>query len=132
MSEKHQVEQGKRLKEMRKFLRVNQQELAQALEVTQPFLSSIENGKSALSRNLLTNISNGYPQINTNWLLTGAGEMLLPAFDENKSALSISEANEQQIDYANPQEEMAHLRRRVKNIEQFVAKKFPDFNADEI
>lgn len=129
MSEKHQVEQGKRLKEMRKFLRVNQQELAQALEVTQPFLSSIENGKSALSRNLLTNISNGYPQINTNWLLIGAGEMLLQSFEQQ---VPISEANEQQIDYANPQEEMAHLRRRVKNIEQFVAKKFPDFNADEV
>lgn len=128
MSEKHQVEQGKRLKEMRKFLRTNQQELAQALEVTQPFLSSIENGKSALSRNLLTNISNCYPEINTNWLLTGVGAMLLQTLDNQ---LPIAEANEQTIGYANPQEEMAYLRRRVKYIEQFVAKKFPDFNPDE-
>lgn len=129
MLEKQQAEQGERLKELRKFLRVNQQELAQTLEVTQPFLSSIENGRSALSRHLLTNISNHYPDINTNWLLTGVGEMLLKPLENQ---LPLSEANEQYVDYANPQEEVAHLRRRVQHIERFIAKKFLDFNSDEM
>lgn len=124
----HQIEQGKRLKELRKFLGLNQQQLAQTLEVTQPFLSSIENGKSSLSRNLLTHISNSYPHINTNWLLTGAGEMVFRTLEKQ---LPISEAKEQQVAYAQPKTEINQLQRRMRYLEQFIAKKFPDFSPDE-
>ncbi|GEM_PF-2446534 len=127
MAEEQKVEQGKRLKAMRKFLRISQAELAQTLSVTQSFLSLIESGKGALSRNVLTNISNYYTEINTNWLLNGTGEMLI----KYRNKTTASQANEQQLDYENASEEMDDLNRRVRYIEEFMAKKFVDFDPEE-
>lgn len=124
MEEQQKIEQGKRLKVMRKFLRISQAELAQTLSVTQSFLSLIESGKGALSRNVLTNISNYYTEVNTNWLLNGTGEMLIKCIDKN----SIVQANEQQIEYQDAPKEVVDLHRRLRNVEAFMAKKFVDFN----
>lgn len=47
--------------------------------------------KSGIQSDMLTQISENYPQLNMNWLLTGKGEMLLAQSDnltENKSNLA--------------------------------------------
>lgn len=46
--------------------------------------------KSGIQSDMLTHISENYPQLNMNWLLTGKGPMLLPEqnLSENKSNLA--------------------------------------------
>ena len=147
MNEQQLIEQGDRLKKIRKYFKVNQQELAKILKTKQSFISNIENGKKGLSRNLLTKISNVYPEINQNWLLTGEGEMI----QENNSAnivqstpnhvhpsndfvhpIEHSEANDRQEPYSDKDEEIAYLRRRIRRLEQFISQKFPDFDPGDL
>lgn len=68
-----------RIKTLRIALGLKQKELCEAVSVSQSFLSQVEKGHFQPSIQLLSGIALAYPQINTHWLLTGLGEMLLSA-----------------------------------------------------
>lgn len=65
--------QGERVKQLRKHLRLNQQDFADRIEVTQGAISQIENSGNA-SLEILIKISNAYNS-NLDWLAEGKGEM---------------------------------------------------------
>jgi phage repressor protein C with HTH and peptisase S24 domain len=68
-------EKGARLKAVRKNYKLNQKEFAESIEVTQPHLSSMENGGRSLSASVIENIAQCYNEVNVDWLIHGRGEM---------------------------------------------------------
>ncbi len=81
--EQSQIEQGARLQNLIRELKHNQASFAQSLGMTQPNISRMVTGESAISVKVLTGITNTYKTVNLHWLLTGAGEMFLPAASES-------------------------------------------------
>jgi len=67
---------GDRLKQFRKLLKMNQKDLSEVLNISQSTLSQIENSYYAVSIQALSTLYNEY-NLNTNWLVTGEGEMFL-------------------------------------------------------
>lgn len=61
---------GEKIKDVRKKAGRSQVEFAASLEITQGFLSAIENGKNQPTAEFLTRMANIY-QTDINWLLTG-------------------------------------------------------------
>lgn len=67
--------QGERLKDLRLVLKLNQQQMASKLGITQSAISAVEKGISgSLSGENLTKLLIEY-NVNANWLLAGKGEM---------------------------------------------------------
>jgi len=67
---------GTRLKQARETLGVTQTEIAKTLDIESNFLSNIERGQKEPSKKLLSVLITKY-KINSNWLLTGEGEMFV-------------------------------------------------------
>ena len=63
-----------RLKKVRKHLGLSQAQLAKELGIKQGSYSAIESGNTNLTQSLLIILEYRY-SINTNWILTGEGEM---------------------------------------------------------
>jgi transcriptional regulator with XRE-family HTH domain len=95
---------GKRFKEIRKSLKLNQTELSNEIKLTQSAISQIEKNLISPSSEVLINISQAY-KIDINWLLTGKGEMFL---SDNK------EPQEKRVD----NNELINLRRRYDQLEK--------------
>ncbi len=66
---------GDRVKSLRKERKITQGDLAQAIGITQGFISDIERGKTTPGSDILLSLSR-YFEVNPNWLLKGEGEML--------------------------------------------------------
>jgi len=60
---------------LRKSIYLNQKKFSEILGVPRSSLSEIENGKRSPNVDLIVRISNNFKEINTDWLLTGKGEM---------------------------------------------------------
>ncbi len=75
--EQSQIEQGARLQNLIKELKHNQASFAQSLGMTQPNISRMVTGESAISVKVLNGITNTYKTVNLHWLLTGEGEMFM-------------------------------------------------------
>lgn len=112
MTEKHRLEQGERLKEIRKYLGLNQIEMAKVLNITQPYLSRLERGDYTVSTEILFDIISMRKDISVNWFLTGEGDMVM----RQQSDLSI--AADPGVEY----------QKKVLDIERFLKDHFPDFN----
>lgn len=67
---------GDRLKVIRKFLELNQDEISKKLQVTNQTLSRYENGIRFPDSHFLQNFGRLY-QVNANWLLYGIGDMFI-------------------------------------------------------
>ena len=78
---------GRRLERIRSLSEARaQSQFVELLGISQPQLSSIETGRSALSLNVinrLTKMKIGRTRINMDWLLTGKGEMLVYELPDN-------------------------------------------------
>jgi transcriptional regulator with XRE-family HTH domain len=72
---------GARLKRFRDDV-MTQREMARRLGVSVGYLSDVENGKNKVNADIIVAISLHFPHVNTRWLLTGQGEMLLSERDE--------------------------------------------------
>ncbi|MCP5105163.1 MAG: helix-turn-helix transcriptional regulator [bacterium] len=66
---------GKRIKDVRTHLRIQQKEMAQKLGITSAHLSEIEKGKSSPSTELVLKITKTY-NMSLEFLFLGKGEML--------------------------------------------------------
>lgn len=75
--EQYWIEQGRRLRELIKELKINQLSLAKRLQVSQPNISKVINGENKISAELLNRITEQYKQVNLHWLLTGQGDMFI-------------------------------------------------------
>ncbi len=60
---------------LRKYLNLNQKQMAEALGITQPSISAIEKTGS-VSVETIEKISNTYNNISIEWLITGNGSMI--------------------------------------------------------
>jgi SOS-response transcriptional repressor LexA len=67
---------GDRFKELRENLRFNQSELARLIEANPSIISDIERGEKEPSKKIISALIIKY-KINSNWLLTGEGEMFV-------------------------------------------------------
>lgn len=87
-----ETEISQRFKEFRKAEGLSQQELADALGVTQPYIASIEAGRSNISNDIMRFIRNHY-NVNLDWLVTGLGSLkasvLSNASDRNRNVIMV-------------------------------------------
>ena len=74
---------GNRVKQVRKYLQIQQKDMAQKLGITNAHLSDIEKGKASPSIELLMKITNLY-DMSLEYLFFGRGNMLYS--DENSAA----------------------------------------------
>jgi transcriptional regulator with XRE-family HTH domain len=75
-----------RIAKIRKLNSFSQNEFAKKLQVSQGYLSEVENGKKKPSIEILIGISNLFSDsIDSDWLLTGKGEMYREEKETNKS-----------------------------------------------
>lgn len=72
--ENFELEQCKRFKELRKALKLKQNELAKALKISQGHTSDIENGRKAVSDQIIEILVLKY-NVNASWIREGRGEM---------------------------------------------------------
>lgn len=78
---------GRRIKELRVILNLKQTEFAEALNITQAYLSMLESGeRSTFSIEILLKLVEKY-NVNINWLLTGEGKVFLNDYNELENEL---------------------------------------------
>jgi len=68
---------GQRLKEIRKKIRVQQKEMAAALQIAASYLCEIESGNAKPGPDFFVKVASEY-NVNLNYLLAGAGDMFNP------------------------------------------------------
>jgi len=86
--EKQPIQEGIRLGEFRKEKGLSQKQMAQLLECSQPNLSKIEKGDLGISTSLRESLIKAFPDINPNWLFTGAGNSKQVSYDMKDLPLS--------------------------------------------
>ena len=69
------MDQGARLNELIKALKINQKTFAQSLGMTQPNISKMITRANKVSAEVINKITIVYKDVNVHWLLTGEGEM---------------------------------------------------------
>lgn len=68
-------QQGKRLGEMLRIMKLTQTEFAKRIGYNQSHISQMIQGKKAISPELLVALAENYKTVNFNWLIAGRGEM---------------------------------------------------------
>ena len=68
--------QGKRLKELREYLRLTQIKLAEKLKISKSAISKVESDLGNFSIEIYVKLVDFY-DVNLNWLLAGKGEMFI-------------------------------------------------------
>lgn len=72
---------NKRLKELRQYLQLSQNDFAEKLCLTQTHISSLESGRRALNDRTIKDICTMFG-VNEKWLRTGQGEMMIDLVGE--------------------------------------------------
>jgi transcriptional regulator with XRE-family HTH domain len=72
---------GDRIKILRKELRITQKKMAEKLEISQAYLSDIENGKMEANAKTLFGLSKNFG-VRMLWLMDGIGEIFVPSFGD--------------------------------------------------
>lgn len=70
-----QIEQGIRLRQLIKALKLTQATFAKSLGMTQPNISRMIGGGNTISVKVLNAITEAHKKVNLQWLLTGEGAM---------------------------------------------------------
>lgn len=82
MIKKIQTTDSQRIKNIRKSLKLNQQQFAESLGLTQGGYSDIERGKNNISGKTKLSLKNVY-SVNLHWLETGHGKMFALDIEED-------------------------------------------------
>lgn len=88
------LEQGMRLELLIKALNFKGKTFAMDIGVSQPLISRVCAGKAELTHFLLNKIINKHSSVNTHWLLTGEGDMML-----HKKEPTVNQVNEDRTEY---------------------------------
>ena len=78
---------GDRLKTVRKYLKMNQQEMGDALKVNASAISQMENNHIKPSLDTLIQLTKTF-DVDLHWLLTGKGDMFMKMSSKRSSAPS--------------------------------------------
>lgn len=78
-----------RFKEFRKTLKLNQEELANKLEIPYQTISKYERGENKPSADVLTKLGEKC-NLNIDWLLTGRGEMFINNESNNITTIELT------------------------------------------
>ena len=70
------IERGARLEQLRNSLKITQVKFARTLGITQGYLNQILKGTANISHTVLHAVTINYPNVSTDWLLTGKGDMI--------------------------------------------------------
>lgn len=126
---------GSRLKQYIRLKKLKQNAVAQIVDVTPGFISQVVNGEEAITSKVIAGLVKNFADLNIDWLLRGAGEMLL----EKKEVIHMPESGvltgvmEPEAVYARVrglrveelpeilrslQAEVEELRRRVEELEK--------------
>jgi len=97
---------------LRKFLKLNQENFAKQLEVSQPTISQIENGSILPSIEIINKIISKF-NISYYWLLLGEGEMLRKDENPQQPVLGTSQPIEQSHN-------CEHLEKVINNLEKTI------------
>jgi transcriptional regulator with XRE-family HTH domain len=87
---------NERIKEIRKNLKLSQEEFGSKLGVTNAAISRIENGGRSVTDQLFISICREF-NVNENWLRTGEGNMFIEFSEEDeyfKAAIEILKSND--------------------------------------
>ena len=76
-----------RFKELRKELRLTQEEFAAKIDLSRSYINLIEMGKKTPAERTIKDICRTF-NVSCNWLMHGEGEMFLPAIDEEMNYVS--------------------------------------------
>ncbi|POZ51306.1 helix-turn-helix domain-containing protein [Methylovulum psychrotolerans] len=66
---------NERILKVRKYKSLKQNEFAELIGVSRSTLSEVESGKTKPSTDIIVGIANSFDDVNTDWLLTGKGDM---------------------------------------------------------
>jgi transcriptional regulator with XRE-family HTH domain len=66
----------KRILEVFQYSKLSRQEFADKLKISNAVISHISSGRNKASMELIVNLLNSFPEIDTNWLIKGEGNML--------------------------------------------------------
>ncbi len=72
---------NERLKQLRQYLNLSQNEFGEKIFFTQNHVSSLESGRRSLSDRNINTICNTFG-VNEDWLRNGAGEMMIDLVDD--------------------------------------------------
>lgn len=92
------MELAERLKSIRQLSNVSQEQFASIIGVSKKAYWNYESGKRNIPTDILLNIARLY-QINTNWLFTGKGRMLLTENTIDDIAKDIVDKNAETLEY---------------------------------
>lgn len=92
---------------------ISQQEIAISLGTSQPNVSAMCKGYRTISKKTVVKLSNIFPDLNVDWLLTGEGSMLR----------GIGEPEATEGEDAALREEVVMLRERVRNLQKLIDEK---------
>ncbi len=88
---------GARLRKYRGLRSIKQYQLAKALNISQGFLSEVEQGKKIPGGDILRSLKTKYPEINLNWLIAAEGKMIVQAASDHQEA-ELSAQMQQELD----------------------------------
>lgn len=83
-----------RIKEFREYLAISKRSLAASIGVSQTTLNNQFIGKRGLSLDILIALLSSFPELSSEWLIRGVGEMIKPNQDGESSVgmITIEEA----------------------------------------
>lgn len=103
---------GKRLKQVRKYLKLTQVSLAEKMSITQGTYNRYENDNIEPNIQFLHNYC-VYFNIDINWLITGQGNMLLNSVHQSSN----NDLEKQQKRLQDLQKQVDHLKKNIQDIE---------------
>ena len=80
-----------RVKEYISFKKISEREFCRSINVSGTYVNSI---RVSIQPDKLQRIALHFPDLNTEWLLTGAGKMLKPIVNQNEEKIAPSETKE--------------------------------------
>lgn len=92
---------------------ISQQEIAISLGTSQPNVSAMCKGYRTISKKTVVKLSNIFPDLNVDWLLTGEGSMLRGSEEQGAT----------ESEDAALREEVVMLRERVRNLQKLIDEK---------
>lgn len=96
----------KRIKELRKELKLNQTEFAEAIFLKRAIISHYENGVNIPTNSIIAHICNAF-NVNKDWLLTGKGEIFIKTAEVTKLEVLAPTKTQEQPAPSTPTETLA-------------------------
>lgn len=88
---------GSRVKAFRKAKKLSGEELGSVIGVGRGQVSSIENDKSMPTLEGCIKLSDAYPELDINWMLTGKGEMFISQDQSNGDCWPLLQAEKEKM-----------------------------------